>query len=194
MQGRVPVTRTAVRKPPCVCGHEAFQHQEREDFGEGTVVWHESKCQAPSPYINTTKDEVWLCDCLRYQRPGSPTKRQARKNYHRGSGYENDTADAFHGLRMGRVGNADVIVFDPAGGGAELLALECEETKTAALPKARIKKHDQAVRLAKGRKGAPLPAYVFRRKLGPGKQSESWVLMTRTDMVTLLERLGAFGE
>lgn len=114
-----------------------------------------------------------------------------RKDYKRGRGYENFVADTLGGVRNGGVGEIDVVVYDPnAGGGAELLSVECEETKTAHLSKARTEKHGQAVRLAKGRKGAPLPAYAFRRKLGGGVQTKNWVLITLEDFADMLRRLG----
>ena len=116
-------------------------------------------------------------------------KRAARRDYKRGRGFENLVAEVLNGERKGRAGNPDVIIPDPNEGG-ELLCVECEETKTAHLSKARVQKHAQGVRLARGRRGAPLPAYAFRRKLGPGKPSQPWVLMTLEDYGRLLERLG----
>ena len=130
------------------------------------------------------------CDCTRYRPAKGANVVAKRKDYKRGRGYEKDVAEAFDGVRLGGVAEIDVVVYDPnEGAGAELLAIECEETKTAHLSKARVKKHEQAERLAKGRKGAPLPAYAFRRKLGSGIESEDWVLMKRRNLVKVLERL-----
>ena len=162
--------------PPCRCGHEKALH-------------HEGHCHSSvsgPPYAM-----VFACDCTRYQPAPRATRRVKRKDYKRGRGYENDTAEAFPGgQRVGGVGKPDVVIYDPNGtGGDELMCIECEETKTAHLSKGRVDKHAQAERLAKGRRGAPIPAYAFRRKLGPGVESPDWVLMKRENLVKLFERL-----
>ena len=170
----------------CSCGHERYEHQFVEDVGGGKVKLRAAACSHHTPYDGP------CCICTRFQRAGSPTKREARKNYHQGSGFEHDTADAFSGIRMGRRGDVDVVVY--GSDEAELLAIECEETKATGVPKARAEKWEQAKRMSRGRKGAPLPMLCFRQKQGRGHPSDAWCLMKRDDLVTLLERLGATGE
>ena len=172
------------QSPPCKCGPEHWRmlHPRTGAQCEGGA-YEEARPEGGTVLVRP-------CDCTRYRKAKGANVVAKRKDYKRGRGYEKDVAEVFGGVRLGGVGEVDVVVYDPReGAGAELLGIECEETKTAHLSKARKDKHAQAERMVKGRRGAPIPMYVFREKLGHGIGSEDWVLMKRRHVVAMLERL-----
>ena len=186
-------------KPPCAwtlgsyeCGHEYHEHQEPEDFSEGTVVWHESSCQAKKPHPATTTLPVERCPCPGYQRPGSIPKRRKHGINKRAKAFEREVMDELRGVRLGGPGEPDGVTYDNEG--LEMLSVECEESARAKSPKWQRDKVKQSITHAKRRRGHPIPIFVSNEKAGRGIQTQTEVHMTLSHFVTLLERLGAFGE
>ena len=187
------MTRTAVRKPPCVCSHQYHHHQEREDLGDGLEKWHESKCQASIFEVPTLSERYGRpCPCPGYQRPGSIPKRRKHGINKRAKAFEREVMDELRGVRLGGPGEPDGVTYD--NDGLEMLSVECEESARAKSPKWQRDKVKQSITHAKRRRGHPIPIFVSNEKAGRGIQTQTEVHMTLSHFVTLLERLGAFGE
>ena len=128
------------------------------------------------------------CDCKEFSRRKA-TRTQKRSFKRGGSNFELDIkkmAEA-HGLparKISGAGNPDVII-GPEGD--ELVAIECHLGVDAKTYSHQEKKLAQAVRLARGRAGAPLAVYVYRLKQQRvGEQTTTYAFMEADTLFRLL--------
>lgn len=176
------VTRTKPQRARwCVCGALRMDHRETisgNGWGKGvpSYVYGRGSCEA-------TK-------CERF-RPGKSPKaelgRSVRNTSKAGYTFEKETEARYSGHRIGRSGNPDVVVDDPKGG--ELLALECEQSKRAKIPAWMLEKLEQAHRLARGRRGGPVPSFTWKAKLGPGQKATAFTIRLADADAELMRRI-----